>query len=517
MPTPAGRKVLILGGGHNGLVCASLLARSGLQVTLIESQSSFGGAASTYRFPCGCELSRAASSISLFDAKVFELIREYACTELSSIFIVPNPQTVVVTPTSSLVLRPLTAEAFAADLSAQVGEPVASLLSFLTDLDSAAASIAHLWTDPYASLEKFTKLLNAVHPAYAKRFLRNSIQETIAEYFVTEDLQLVLGALSSIVAAPFTEPGTSFCLLYLSSGNLSFSPNYALPVGEMGPLFQLLYRTAVAAGVRLYASEAAVSINVLDGKVHSVSTHRGRELSADIYVSGFGPITTDLLLSSSSFSSGPKTKLEPKCYETSCAKLNCLLPRELALEALAYRDEKMPKLILCGSVEEFTAAAIEARLGVPTDYPYVELLAPSLVGAEAACPLHIPVSLYALYFPYDWCLRLGTAAAVAGIDQRVRATLARWRPEVASAIEVVDVHTPVSLEGAYGMWHGDVDHGSFAYGNILDRRGYGLLPHGVTSLPNLFNCSAGIHPGGLITGRPAITCSKTILGTIYNE
>ncbi len=499
------QRTLVLGGGHNGLVCASLLARSGLSVTVIEAAPTFGGAASTYQFTCGCQISRAANSISLLDIDVVRLIGNYN-KELPA-FTVPDPQLVVFSGSSPITLRPLSAEALAADLSRQTQEPIEALLLFFSDLSAAAAAVAHLWTDPYASRERFMDALAAVDSRYKARFLENSIHSTVSEYFSSSGLQLVLGSLNSIVPVPITEPETSFCLLYLGSGNLGFSPNYALVQSGMGHLARLLEDTARATGVSLNANEAALAINIADGAVSSVSTSQRREISADLYVSAFGPIPTSRLMSPA----GKHQHLKIGAHETACAKLNCLAPRDLACRLLRRDGRPTAKVVFCGSIEDLESAARDAQRGVPTTNPFIELMAPSLIGAESSCPCHIPLSLYALYFPYEWCASVGEKDAEETIKDRVLASLSRWLPELSSELEIVDINTPLSIERQFNMWHGDVDHGSFLDGNILDSRGYGLLPHGRTDLPNLFNCSAGIHPGGLVSGRPAITCAKTIL------
>ena len=175
------------------------------------------------------------------------------------------------------------------------------------------------------------------------------------------------------------------------------------------------------------------------------------------------------------------------------------------------------RTIFCGGLEEFSSAASDAHGGHPSDFPYVEVTATALALETDACPAHIPISLYALFFPYDWCLSLGERGAERHIVARVRASLARWDPLLASELDVRDVLSPLSLEKEFGMWRGDVDHGSFADGNLLETRGYGRLPHGTTEFRNLFNCSSGIHPGGLVSGRPGLVCAQTVIAGAVNH
>lgn len=508
--------VLVMGAGHNGLICASALAMSGYNVNVLEARSDFGGAAATSTFSCGCQVSRAANVLSLLDQAVLNLIDRHIDVEWSDLFLVPNPQRVIHSADSTLTIRALPVDDLVRDLSSQTGESEVAIQGIFRDLDLAASSVSDLWTDPYASRALFTDRLNTAYLGCARDFLDGSIETFTTRHLESEQLRVAFGALGSLTTALLSEAGSAFCLLYLASGNLSFSPNYALVRGGIGTISQLLVEAAKAEGVRLVAGEGVSAIQVRDDEVECIVTTLGRRLIADYYVSGFGPTMTQRLCIS--VDEQKKRNATPEkpitaLHETACAKLICLLPAAMARSLFRQGDEPVVQRVFCAGTFEHNRSADAANRGIPSELPTIELTAPAIIGAERSCTEHIPVCIYGLYFPYDWCRSvLNEQKLHEEICSRMFRSLDHIMPGLSKLLVIKEILTPLSLEREFGMLHGDVDHGSFAHGNILDNRGYSMLPHGSSPTRKLFNCSAGIHPGGLVTGRPGLTCAKTIIG-----
>lgn len=508
--------VLILGAGHNGLICATVLAKSGYDVTVLEARSDFGGAAATSTFTCGCQVSRAANVLSLLDKAVLNLIEEHVEVDWNDLFLVPDPQRVVHSSDATLVIRALPADELIRDLSSQTGESELSIQRIFTDIESAAISVADLWTDPYASRALFAERLNAVYKNCAHDFLDGSIESFVSHRLESEQLRIAFGALGSLTTAHLNEVGSAFCLLYLASGNLPFSPNYALPKGGMGVISHLLVKTAQASGVRLVAGEGVSAILVSNDEVEGVVTTSGRHVHADCYVSGFGPAMTQSLcvdLDEQNSAAISRVAQITALHETACVKLVCLLPVASAMDAFRQGSDIITQRVFCAGTQEHNQSAEAANRGEPSNLPTIEVTAPAMIGAERACSEHIPVCIYGLYFPYAWCVSVSDENKLREeICTRVFRSLEQIMPGLSKLLMIKEVLTPLTLEREFGMLRGDVDHGSFANRNVLDHRGYAILPHGTSPTRKLFNCSAGIHPGGLVTGRPGLTCAKTIIG-----
>lgn len=507
---------LIIGAGHNGLICATMLAKAGYDVTVLEARPDFGGAAATSTFACGCQVSRAANVLSLLDQAVLNLIEEHVQVNWDDLFLVPNPQRVVHSSDATLVIRALPIAELVRDLSSQTGEPELTIQRMFNDIERAATSVSGLWTDPYASRAMFATRLNSVYQDCARDFLDGSIESFVSSRLDSEQLRIAFGALGSLTTSQLNEAGSAFCLLYLASGNLPFSPNYALPKGGMGAIGHLLVESAQTSGARLVAGEGVSAILVRNHEVESVVTTLGRRVSADCYVSAFGPAMTERLcvsLDAHNTTDLPGVGQGTALHETACAKLVCLLPVAAAMDAFRLERDVIVQSVFCAGMQEHNRLAEAASLGEPSDLPTIEVTVPALIGAESACSEHIPVCIYGLYFPYAWC------ASVADEDKlredictRMFRSLEQIAPGLSKSLVVKEVLTPLTLEREFGMLRGDVDHGSFANHNVLDRRGYAMLPHGTSQTRKLFNCSAGIHPGGLVTGRPGLTCAQTIIG-----
>ena len=454
--------------------------------------------------------------LSLLDRAVLNLIEEYLQVDWKDLFLVPDLQRVVHSSDATLVIRVLPAAELVRDLSSQTGESELAIQKLFSDLDGAASSVSDLWTDPYASRALFTERLNTVYQGCAREFLDGSIDSFVSRRLKSEQLRIAFGALGSLTTAHLGEVGSAFCLLYLASGNLSFSPNYALLKGGMGVIAHLLVESAQASGARLVAGEGISTIHIRNDEVECVETTSGRRISSDCYISAFGPAMTQRLCVNLDIHNNAdllRAGQFAALHETACAKLVCLLPVAAGMDAFRQGNDVIVQRVFCAGMQEHNRFTEAAGRGEPSDLPTIEVTAPAIIGAERACSEHIPVCIYGLYFPYGWCCSMSDEDKLREeICLRMFRSLEHIVPGLSKLLVVKEVLTPLTLEREFGMLRGDVDHGSFANRNVLDRRGYAILPHGTSPIRKLFNCSAGIHPGGLVTGRPGLTCAQTIIG-----
>jgi phytoene dehydrogenase-like protein len=503
--------VLVIGGGHNGLILATLLADRGYRVRVLEARTTVGGAAETIRFRCGCLVSRAANLLRLLDNSVMPLLARASTVPLQEVFHVPEFQTLVRTVAGDLSLRSTATAELSAMLAEQTGESESRICSYFTDLGSAANIVAPLWTDPLATRRLFRQKLDEAGRQYSELFLDGSIDHTAKHYFSNELVAFALCDLCNLIVRSTSERTSAFCLLYLASGNAPFAPAYALPRGGMGTIVDLLLKSALISGVEIETGAAVVELLVRQDRIDRAVLADGRIMTADIFVTGVGPATTERMIIDSG---GTGSQIQASAYETGAAKFSGVVPKSVFFREFGPKKTWPGQIVLCENRTTFQECTRLASLGGASEYPLVEVNLPVPNHEGSHCSKHMPISVYSMFFPYSWCKELGPERSSKEMENRVRKVIGRWYPQVADSFVIEDLLSPLSCETIYGMFRGDVDHGSFAAGNSIDGRGYALLPHGSTRYSNLFSCSAGIHPGGLISGRPAMVCARTILGEL---
>jgi len=161
-------------------------------------------------------------------------------------------------------------------------------------------------------------------------------------------------------------------------------------------------------------------------------------------------------------------------------------------------------------VDDLERAYDDAKYGGISRRPYLDVVIPSLVDASLAPPGHHVMSAYVQYTPY--ALREGTwPARSAELGDLVTTLLEEYAPGLSSMIVHRQVITPLDLEETYGLTGGHPFHGEPSLDQLFLARpllGWARYRSPVTGL---YMCGAGTHPGGGVTGGPAVNASREIL------
>lgn len=506
MPNPTrGRwDAIVLGAGHNGLVAATLLARAGLRVLVLERQAGPGGAAVSASPFAGLDvrLSRYAYLVSLFPHPLLESLGvdlELRRRRVSSY--TPRGESGVLV----------------AEQRSTLGEDAPAFADFYAMTTAVAGRVFASLTEPLRSREAFRRLVGD-EPAWSALFER-PLAEVLTERFrddVVRGIVATDGLIGTFTSLADPDRLANRCFLYHVIGN--GTGHWDVPVGGMGRLSGGLEQAARAAGAEIRPATRVISVAAGTDTVR-VRTADGGEHAARDLLSGAAPAVLARLLGDA-----PPDDPPP---EGSQLKLNMLLRR---LPRLRDRDVSPEEgfagtLHVNESYAQLEAAYAQAAGGrIPQPAPceaYCHSLTdPSILGDGLRAAGAHTLTVFGLHMP----ARLfngppGTAAAAK--RAAVTATLRSLNSVLAEPIEdclmttsggdpCLEARTPPELEAELGLPGGHIFHRELAWPFAESDAEVGRW--GVeTARPNVWICGAGARRGGGVSGIPGHNAAQAVL------
>ena len=482
-------RVIVIGSGHNGLVCAAMLARAGHEVDVLEARSVRGGATRTSEIIPGYRTSTASYSLSLFRPDVWSDLGLGARVQL----VRKEPAVSVPYPDG----RWLSLRADAARTRAsieQIWAPDAdAYLRWNAFVEGAALALRPLIdrVEPPTSVEA-ERILG---PELWERCVVGSAAETAGAFFASDELRGLVASQGIVgTQRSVDEPGTAWILAYHFFGGevVGETGAWAYVIGGTGAISAAIADVAREAGARVQLEAPVARILITDGRAHGVELADGTSLEADVVVSNAHPVTTFALAGDAP----PAVDAWDSSSRT--FKVN------LAMRALP-RFLNDPDGDACNGTLSFTwglehlrACHVEGATATSSD-PWMEVFIgssvdPSLVDGEGAT-----LSAFCQYAgpaPFD-----GDAAA-----RTVIASLDRAAPGLADSIVGAQVLGPDELEREIGLIGGNIFHGELAPPQIFDGRFAAR-----SGIDGLYLCGSGTHPGGAITGAPGRNAALAVL------
>ena len=550
--TPAPRlpayDVIVLGGGHNGLVAAAYLGKAGRRVLVLERRHLLGGAAVTEEIIPGFRFSRAAYVYSLFRPQIVEdlQLRRHGLTLYKR-----SPSSFTPTPRdggpSLLLGHPTEAEDAAeiakfssADAEAYSGdnallERYASVLRPL--LDVAPPDLGALWPPPLrgraAQGRWWRNVCDAVRYARALgslgaqlpgflEFLTAPAAKLLHRWFETDILKATLAtdAIVGALMSPST-PGSAYVLLHHVMSGAWYSVR-----GGMGALSDACAAACREAGVELVCNAPVARILVQGGRACGVALGDGREVRAPVVLSTAAPtLTLGVLLPAevrAALLPAPvRAALDSTNVASGSVKIN------LALNALPnFRCKPNPRgeegraqpwhrgtVHFEEGMEQLEAAYRDAAAGLPSSRPVIEMTLPSVLDDSLAPPGKHVCLLFVQWAPYQLQGEEGWDAPGAreAFAARVYQVIEAHAPGFTASIIGADILTPLDLERVFALPRGNICHASMGLDQLaMLRPGPGMARY-ASPIPGLWMGGAGTHPGGGVMGAAGRNAARAIL------
>jgi phytoene dehydrogenase-like protein len=520
----ATRDVIILGAGHNGLVAAFYLAKSGFKPLVLECRPAVGGCAITEEFHPGFRCSRLSHSAGPIRSDVVE---NMGLVKLGLKMYSPDVSVLSLSPTGwPLVLHGDIAKSqqeiaklsqkdaanygeFAKSL-ASIGKVIDLLLAMTPpDLDDPASG--NLW-----ELLRAGRKLRGLGEKDLYRLLRwgpMAIADLVAEWFGTDLLRGTIAALG--IFGTFLGPwsagsAATYLLRTAGDGNPAGPASYI--VGGTGALTAVMATAVAQAGAEIRTSCEVVSIRVKDGVATGVVLANGDEIESRAVISNADPKRTLLgLVEPQHLEPGFLRKLQHYRMNGTVAKVN------LALSGLPkFKGVTGDSSLLSGRIQvspevDYLEHAFDAsKYGEFSQHPYIEATIPTLWDSSLAPAGKHVMSIYMQFAPYklrdaDW------DAQREALGGTVLRTLAEHAPDLPGLVEAVEVITPKDLEQTYGLTGGHIFHGELALDQLFTMRPLLNWAQYRTPIQNLFLCGSGTHPGIGLTGGSGANAAREIL------
>jgi phytoene dehydrogenase-like protein len=518
---------VIIGGGHNGLVCACYLAGAGLKVRVLERRPVVGGAAVTEEFHPGFRNSVAAYTVSLLAP---EVIRDLRLAE-HGLRILERPISNFLPAADGGYLKLggglARTQAEVAKFSPRDAERLPAYYEMLERVANVLRVLARE-TPPNVG-GGLTDLLRAASAGNRLRKLdmaaRRDLLDLVAKsagdlldgWFESEVLKAAFGfdAVVGNFASPYT-PGSAYVLLHHVFGEVNGKPGaWGHAVGGMGAITQAMAREAAARGVDITLNADVKRIEVRADRACAVELTSGEHVEARALASNLNPRLTFLdLLEPGVLDADFVQRMRNYRCGSATFRMNLALselPDFTALPGRAAAEHHQSGIILAPSLAYMERAYFDARTDGWSKQPIVEVLIPSTVDDSLAPAGQHVASLFCQHFSpklaggrsWDDCRE---PAADLVID-----TVARYAPNFKSSVLARQINSPLDLERTFGLTGGDIFHGALNLDQLYSARP--VLGHADYRSPvrGLYLCGSGAHPGGGVTGLPGRNCAREML------
>jgi phytoene dehydrogenase-like protein len=520
----ASRDVLIIGGGHNGLITAFYLAKAGFKPLLLERRPQVGGAAITDEFHPGFRCSTLSHSAGPLLPSV---LRDMQLEKHGLKLITPETCITTLSPDGRALSLYQDEGKSAQAISAFSEKDATKYPEFAKSLGKISKVIAEaLATAPpdidhpsrgdLWSMFQTGRALRNLGKRDMYRVLRwgpMAVADLVAEYFETELLRAEIAARG--IFGTFLGPwsaGSALQLLVRSAGDAHPAGSSFFAAGGMGTVTQAMAAAAKAAGVEIRTSAEVIEIRVKDGAATGVVLGTGEEINAKAVISNADPKRTLLKLTDPTHLSPDFVqKLQNFRGNGTVAKVNLALSSLPNFSALKNGDESALKgrIHIGPEIDYLERAFDESKYGNFSRAPYLEIAIPSLTDPTLAPEGKHVMSIYMQYAPYK--LKGNWEDQRKALGQTVVQTLAHYAPKLPELILTHQIITPLDLEETYGLTGGQIFHGDLALDQFFTMRPLLDWARYKTPIENLYLCGSGTHPGAGLTGGSGANAAREIL------
>ena len=517
------KSATIIGGGHNGLVCAAYLARTGMQVTVLERRSVLGGAAVTEEFYPGFRNSIASYTVSLLHPKI---INELDLPRHGLRIIPRRINNYLPLPGGDALAAYADSEAFNREVARhsitdveklgqynellQAVRPVIRELMLQTPPALQDGGLADLWK--LFSINRTFKQLTGEQKQFLLNLFSRSAGEILEDWFDAAPLQALLGwdAVVGNFASPYAA-GSGYVLLHHVIGEVNgVGGQWGHAVGGMGAISQAIMRAGSRAGVHFRTGCEVSTVIIEDGKTRGVTLSNGESIMSDLVVANVTPPLLFLqLIDGDLLAPEIKTHFQHYKCRSGSFRMNVALS-ELPCFTTRTVDHYLESgILIAPDLAYMDSAWLDARQSGWPEKPIVEMLIPSTVDDTLAPPGQHVASLFCQQF--DPGLGAAWEQHREAAADRIIDTVNEYAPNFKASILGRQVLSPWDLEQVFGLTGGDIFHGRLSPEQLFSARPRLGMGQYRTPFQNLYMCGSGTHPGGGVSGVPGHNAAREIL------
>jgi phytoene dehydrogenase-like protein len=524
------RDVVIIGGGHNGLVCAAYLGAAGLKVTVLERRGVVGGAAVTEEFHPGFRNSVAAYTVSLLNPKVIrdmDLARHGLTIverKLANFLPLNDTQYLKIGAGKTAQEVAKFSARDAARLGAYAGrlEVIADVLRDLV-LETPPNVTAGGWLKAIPELlrsarmgKRLTRLDLPMRRELLDLFAK-SAGDYLDAWFESAPIKAAYGfdGIVGNYASPYAA-GSAYVLLHHVFGEVNGKKGaWGHAIGGMGAISQAMAKSAAERGVDIRVASPVREVLVERGRAVGVVTEAGEAIRSRSVVSNLNPkLLYGSLIDPAALPQDFRERISRWRCASGTFRMNVALselPDFKALPGSVLAEHHTSGIIMAPSLDYMEQAYLDAKAGGWSKRPIVEMLIPSTLDGSLAPPGRHVASLFCQHVApilpngASWDDHREQVADVM-ID-----LVNSHAPNFKAAVLGRQIMSPLDLERTFGLIGGDIFHGALSLDQLFSARP--MLGHGDYRgpLPGLYMCGSGTHPGGGVTGAPGHNAAREII------
>ena len=531
--------VVIIGAGHNGLVCAAYLLKAGYRVLLLEKRSVPGGAATTEEAMPQQAPGFKFNLCAIDHEFIFlgPVIEELGLRKYGLEYLFCDPTTFCPHPDGKYFLAHQSLDKTCAEIARYSERDAQKYAEFIRYWLQLMKAVTPIFNAPPQSLvniltsydwDTLQTAFNLVgSPTKVLDFVRTMItspEDLLNEYFDTEIVKAPLARLAAEISAPPSQKGTTAGFMMVAMRHHS---GMARPRGGTGALTAALVKLVTSLGGVILTEQIVKQVLVEDGVAVGVKVAGGQEYRARKGVISnidakrlFSELVAPADLDAVDAQLGEKIKRRIVNNNETILKIDCALSEPPHFESYNHQDEYLiGNILIADSIRHVEKAHSSAMIGeIPDRNPSMYVDVPTMLDPSLA-PEGKHILWIEFFAPYQIAGAEGTGLNGTGwtdelkeqVADRVIDKLAEYAPNVKKATIARRVESPAELGERLGAYKGNYYHLDMTLDQMIFLRPLPEIANYQTPIKGLFLTGAGTHPGGSISGMPGRNCAKVFM------